>query len=174
MDDNHAPELYHEYLPPELILDPDHPATDPYLQSIELIKRSIISHSSLMHNSHVEIVKQVHLGRRTTAIAESMGLTPTTISRAKGSDDGKRLLSLLRHLSMALEGPMELQRKHYLWRVAKRNEITDPRVGIAAIAEINRMTHQEKTIENTAKGGSSGVVQIMINNNLLPRGDLDS
>ena len=72
---------------------------------------------------------------------------------------------------MALDGPQEAQRAHFLWRIALANEKEDPRVAISAVAEINRMSHQRELF-NTGNAGA-GKLEINISA-ALTRTELDS
>lgn len=161
-----------DMLPPECLLDSDNPANDQYLRQIEAIKRLIVAQSAIMRPTQIEIVKKRHLGKRTKDIAAEVELTPIAVSRNLKDPKSQRLLALLSHLSLLMDGPREAQRINLLSRIANRNELIDPRVSIAAIAEINKMHHQGNVL---AKGGNgpSNVVQIVINNETFPRGVLD-
>lgn len=174
--DGHDPDYASDntdLLPPELLLAPDSLQNDQYLRDIAAIKRLIVSQTSLMHRAHVEICKLAHVGQKREKIAESVDLTPATVSRVVNSPKGKKLRALLSHLSLMMEGPREAHRRNFLWRIAQRNEITDPRVAISALAELNRMTHQERLLEEGNNGGNGNVVQVVINNEHFPRGALD-
>lgn len=162
-----------DLLPPEYLLDSDSPANDQYLRQIEDIKRLIVAQSAIMRPTQIEIVKKRHLGKRTKDIAVEVELTPISVSRSMKDPKAQRLLALLSHLSLMMDGPREAQRKNILCRIALRNELIDPRVSISAIAEINKMSHQGQVL---AKGGNgpSSVVQIIINTETFPRGALDA
>lgn len=160
-----------ELLPPELLLDQTHPANDRYLQSIESIKRYIVSLSATMRYTHVQICKARHLGKTTAQIAEQVELTTFTVGRALKSPPGQKLSALLLHLSLLMEGPRLAHRNHMLWRIAIKNEDRQPRVSIAAIAEMNRSNHQQEALNSAHL--NNNVVQIVINNDMFPRGALD-
>ena len=161
-----------DLLPPEYLLDSDSPANDQYLRQIESIKRLIVSQSALLRPTQIEIVKKRHLGKRTKDIAVEVDMSPISVSRNLKEPQAQRLLALLSHLSLMMDGPREAQRKNLLYRIAARNELIDPRVSISAIAEINKMTHQGQVLAKGG-GGPSNVVQIIINNDTFPRGALD-
>lgn len=160
-----------ELLPPELLLDETHPANDRYLQSIEIIKRHIVSHCAAMRYTHVQICKSRHVGQSTEQIAEQTELTPFTVRRALKSGQGQKLLALLQHLSLLMEGPRLAHRNQMLWRIAISNEKKMPRVAIAALSEMNKSNHQQEALN--AGHLSGNVVQIVINNDMFPRGALD-
>lgn len=135
------PELNVECLPPDVILDDSHPANDAYLKEVAMLKRRLVAHAQTMWPQHVEMVKRRHRGHSPATIAEDLTCKPETVRRVERTAKGQRLMALLCALSQAIEGPMELHRKSFLWRIAERNELVNPRVSIAAIAEINRMGH---------------------------------
>lgn len=161
-----------DFLPPECLLDSDNPANDQYLRQIEALKRLIVAQSALLRPTQIEIVKRRHLGKRTKDIADEVEMSPVSVSRNLKDPKAQRLLALLSHLSLMMDGPREAQRINLLSRIANRNELIDPRVSIAAISEINKMNHQGKVLANGG-GGASNVVQIIINNETFPRGALD-
>jgi hypothetical protein len=157
-------------LPPEALLAPNNPANDEYLRDVAALKRMIVSQTKCLQPTHVEICKKFHTGKKKIDIADEVGLTPVTVGRALKAPAAQKLLALLQHLALMMDGPRDGQRRNFLWRIAIRNEEKDPRVAISAIAEINKMTHLEKQLD---LGIGDNVVQIVINNDLLPRGALD-
>lgn len=172
--DGHDPEFdcaETSLLPPEVLLAPNNPANDEYLRDVEALKRLIVSQTKCLHPAHVEIVKKHHLGKKQVDIAEQVSLTPTTVGRALKAPAAQKLLALLQHLALMMDGPRDAQRRNFLWRIAIANEEKDARVAISAIAEINKMTHQDKQLDAGQLGGN--VVQVVINNEQFPRGALD-
>lgn len=161
-----------DLLPPEYLLDSDNPANDQYLRQIEAIKRLIVAQSAIMRPTQIEIVKKRHLGKRTKDIAAEVELSPVSVSRSMRDPKAQRLLALLSHLGLMMEGPREAQRRNLLWRIATKNELIDPRVAISAVSELNKMSHQGQVLAKGG-GGPSNVVQIVINNETFPRGALD-
>ena len=155
-----------ELLPPELLLDSNHPANDQYIKDISNVKRMIVSHSQSMHPKVVEMCKLAHVGLAHTEIAKKLGRTPGTVGRHVNSDKGQRLLALLSHLKMGIAGPNEAQRINMLWRISKENEESQPKTSISAIAEINRMTITDVNITPTQ-------TTIIVNQTMFPKGDLD-
>lgn len=162
------PDLYSEHLPDDMRLV-DHPADDEYVRGIETIKARILSHSRLMPAHHVRIIKQVHKGVKTAQIAADCDCTPSTVLRVRKTPAGLRLLAMLAYLASAVDAPRDDQRRHVLWRIVKQNAERDPRVAISAIAELNRMSHNDKM---AAAGFQDNKLEIIINNQ-LPRGALD-
>lgn len=160
------------FLPtPESILTKDNPMRDPLLRDIQHIKRAIVARSQSMKREHVEIIKRTHAGEKTRAVSEAVGLTPATVNKVRKSKDGQELMVLLMQLTLLMDGPLEMQRRHMLWRIACENEIENPKVAIAAIAEMNKVDYQKACLEKGMTG--AGTVEIVINANQLPRGALD-
>lgn len=162
-----------ELLPPEALLDSNNPANDNYLREIAMLKRLIVSESKKLKPKHVEMVKKHHLNKTNVLIAEELGVAAGTVGKALKQKPALKLLALLRHLALMMDGPREGQRRNFLWRIAMRNELEDPRTAIAAVAEINKMTHQDKQLELGSAGLGGNVVQVVINNEQFPRGILD-
>ena len=154
------------------LLDETHPATDVYHQSIERLKRAIVQASSDMYPQHVSIAKEAQKGGSYADIGRRLNVCAQTVSNTLKKPKTKYLVELLGYLRMAQDGPQEAQRKHFLWRIAIRNEMEDPRVAISATAEINRMNHNREMFDNGNAG--SGKIEIVINGGLLPRTELDA
>ena len=155
-----------ELLPPELLLDSNHPANDQYIRDISNLKRMIVSHSQSMHPKAVQMCKLAHVGLSHVEIAEKLNRTNGTVGKHVNSDKGQRLLALLSHLKMGIAGPNEAQRINMLWRISRENEEAQPKTSIAAIAEINRMTITDVSIAPTQ-------TTIIVNQTMFPKGELD-
>lgn len=161
-----------ELIPPEFLLDDYHPANDEYLQQQELVQKKLVHISSNMKPKHVQVVKMHFAGSKNTEIAEALELAEGTVSTIINRDDAKRLKALLAFYQMGVEGPNEAQRRNMLWRMALTNEEERPTVSKECIAELNRMDNAAKQIE-LGKQGNNNTVNIIINNETLPRGALD-
>ena len=160
-----------EYLPPDLLLDSAHPASGEFLRNLEMIKKRIVDASCGMWPIHIEVVKLAHSGKKTAVIASKLDLHPKTVRNTLKSPDARRLSALLAYLSLANEGPRVAQQRHMLWQIAVDNRESDPRVSIAANAEITKMRHQREVLEKGLTDGNK--IEIIINNETLPRTVLD-
>lgn len=163
-------------LPDAVLVDKYHPHGDAFTTNLRNIQRAIVTASSKMRPKHVEVVKLYHTGihKSLTKIADHSKLHPSTVRKIVQSPDGLALLTLLRHYAAALEGPRVSQRKHILWRIAVDNEEDNPRIAIAAVAELNRMDMVQHQIESTPNpNGPAPMVNITINQDQLPRTTLD-
>ena len=160
----------HENLPPELLLDENHPSADAFARSARSIQQFIVSTSAKLHAKHVQAVKLQHRGQSSTRIAETLNVTAPSVRRWLNKPAAIKLKSLLNHYQAHIDGPNNALRQHMLWRIARNSELDDPRTSIAALAEINRMNQHN---DNPAQQNSSGGVTIVINPNQFPRGALD-
>lgn len=161
-----------ELIPPEFLLDDFHPANDEYLKQQELVQKKLVHLSSLMKPKHVKVVKMHFAGAPNTEIAEALQYNPQSVSQIINRDDAKRLKALLAFYQHGVDGPNEAQRRNMLWRMAITNEQERPTVSKECIAELNRMDGAVQSLE-MAKQGNNNQVQIIINNEILPRGALD-
>jgi len=161
-----------ELIPPEFLLDDFHPANDEYLRQQELVQKKLVSHSQNMKPNHVKAVKLHFKGLTNVEIAEKLSLAESTVSQIINRDDAKRLKALLAYYQIGIEGPNEAQRKNMLWRMAIVNEAERPTVSKECIAELNRMDNAAKQLDLT-KQGNNNTINIVINNDILPRGALD-
>ena len=156
-----------EYLPPELLLDPYHPDTQPYMQSLKGIQQLIVAASINMTPWHVTAVKAMVRGSKNTEIGVMVQKTPQTITQIKRRKDVKELQALLHHYNQAVDGPNEAQRRRVLWEMAMDFKDIEPNVTLKSIAELNKMTGTYTTNIKTAD------INIVINNEILPKGKLD-
>lgn len=165
--------FHDDAIPVECLLD-DHPLNDDYLRGIENLKRAIIRRSDTMRPHQVAAVKLRHQGYNNQAIAEKLGKKPASISSLLSNDRCKELLALLRYLSLALDGPADAQRRAMLWRIAEASEEDDPRCAISAIAELNRMHHNERQLQALlTQGVGSNRIEIVVSSPALARTTLD-
>ena len=161
-----------EYLPPEMLLDEYHPSNDTYIKSVHQIQRQVVQASALLKPKHVDMVKQQFKGFPNTKIAEQLDCSQNTVSKVLNSPNAKRLLALLTHHQVAVDGPNEAQRLNMLWRIAIDNEKVAPKTSVSASAEITRMTGL--AFEQKQGGRSNQPIIININQDTLPRGVLDA
>lgn len=156
-----------EYLPPELRLDPYHPDNDTFMRELRSIRSAVQAQTMKMRPRHVAIVKDWYRGNATNKeIAQRHNCTPKTVSAVINSDDGKRLYSLLAHLSRKHAGPTEAHRKAVLHEIMVDNKKERPQVSIAAVQEMNRM-------DGIGKDKVDTKVVVQIDNNIFPKGPLD-
>ena len=164
------PTIDHTLLPPELVLDPKHPANDEYIRNAQNIQRAIVAVSKKLSPRAVQATKLKHKALPTREIAERLNVTPTTISKLTKSKDAKTLLTLLGYYASLVAGPHVAQRTAMLWRIATDNESKAPRTAIAALAELNKVDLAYKEMQTGANQKSPIVV---INQETLPRTVLD-
>lgn len=168
-----ADTFHDECIPPDMLLD-DHPLNDEYLRQIEQLKRRIVKHSHTLRPAQLRAVKLRHQGYSNIVIAEKLNRSPSSISATLGKDNCVQLLAMLRYLALALEGPQESQRRAMLWRIAEANEEDDPRCAISAIAEINRMSHNERQLQALlTNGAGTNRIEIVVQSPALARTTLD-
>ena len=157
-----------EYLPPELLLDVHHPANADYMQNLNSIKRTIVARTMTMLPRHVDIVKRKVAGVSHADIAIELSVAPQTIGNILKRQDALELRALLEHYNLAVDGPNDAHRRRMLWEIAVENQQLEPKVSISSIVEINKMNG---TYNTAAKDTA---INITINNNLLPKGKLDT
>ena len=155
-------------LPPDLVLDQNHPANDAYIASTQHIQKMIVAQSAQMRPKEVETTKLAHQGMNQTEIGQRLSISPATVGKTLRKEPPQRLRALLSHYDAAIEGPHRAQRKAMLWRIARANEADDPRVAISALSELGKGDDQPSDL--LSKGGTT---QIIINTQQLPRGALD-
>lgn len=160
---------------PDEFLDRAHPENDQYMQGVEHIQRQIMHQTTLLRSKQVQILKSVFAGNNFIETGRLHGTAATTVSRLVKSENGQRLLNLLQYHLKLIEGPNEAQRRNMLWRMAQADEKLDPKTAIKALAELNKMHYQTKQLDQalTTPNAPAAQVHIHIDQNLMPRGNLD-
>jgi hypothetical protein len=161
-----------EDLPPELLLDPEHPDNDPYFQQLNHINRAVMDASARLRPLQKHAVMLHRTGLSYTEIAKKLDIAPATASRYVNSTEGKRFTNVLEFHQRHIDGPQFDHRKNILYRIALEQQKMSPGVAINAIKEINKMTGTY----GDPSGGfeNNGTINIQINGELLPRGVLDT
>jgi|TARA_R110000803_G_scaffold20373_2_gene52539 predicted transcriptional regulator len=121
-----------------------------------------------MAPKHVDIVKRKIAGVTNKNIAVELNVTAQTVGKTLQRQDAQELRALLEHYNMAMDGPNDAHRRRMLWEIAVDNQAIEPKVSISSIVEINKMNG---TYQTAAKDTA---INITINNNLLPKGKLDT
>lgn len=142
------------------------PFNDQYHQEVNGLKQTIAELTSQMKPKHVEVVKLRHAGQSRAETCEELGITPQRYHLILKREDSKHLLTLLSLMRQTIDGPNKEQRFHMLWRICVDNELKAPRTAIAAIAEMNKMAG--------VKGEGSGGITVIVQNNVLNAGALDT
>ena len=153
-----------------------HPNNDRYMRSLEHIQRQIMSVTHQLRPKQVNMLKSVFAGLNFAEAARLHNASPPTVSNLVKSKLGSDLLTALQYHQVMLEGPNLAQRRNMLWRIAQRSEEIDPKITIAAITEVNKMTfaqHAAKTAEFNTQTPNTAGPEIRIPQDLLPAGELD-
>ena len=163
----HLDEMTEEQLPIELLNDPAHPQNDQFYQSLNQIKRAILHQSAILRPIQVNAAKAALSGITHVKIAKKLDVHPQSVGKYLRDPGVKRLQELIRHMQHMLDGPTNEHRKNILYRIAIDNEHQRPSVSVSAIDMINKMSggYDQQAPNNT--------VNITINNELLPKGELD-
>lgn len=158
---------YQEALPDHVALDPYHPDNDEYTKTERRLRALCVTAAKKMRPKHVDIITMHVLGTKNADICQKVGLGSATVSKVLNDPKNDELKAILHHLNRHREGATLNHRKGILYRIAIDNEQNRPNTSISAIQEINKMTgvYQEQSTPNK--------IQIVINNELLPRTVLD-
>lgn len=155
---------------PEVEHNPYHPANDAFNKDIRHVQNIIMAAQRQMKPKHVKITKMHFAGKKNVDIAATVGLTPQTIGNVIHGAEAQRLLSLLVYIEAAVEGPTAAQRRAVLTRIMVDHEKKNPKIALAAVAEMNKMDLNKHAID---QGGGPGQVNITINQSTFPRTALD-
>lgn len=130
------------------------------------IKTQIVQLSKDMEPWQANACKRYAHGDAINAISKDLKKSFGRVKTALSEHNAMLVVELWRAVITYQEGPNEAQRKAMLWRIARDNEKCAPKEARGAIEAINRMIE--------AKNGRTGNrIEIVINNELLPRTKLD-
>lgn len=175
--DQHLTNLFHDFadpnddLPPELLLDPEHPDNDRYFDALAHIKRAVMDAQQRLRPLQRHAVMLHRQGLKNTEIAKKLDLNDNTIGKYINSPEAQRLMRVMDHHQHQLDGPNFEHRKAILYRIALEQEKKQPKTTITAIQEINKMSGVYQ--DGPGSGGVHNEINIQINGELLPRGPLD-
>ena len=158
---------HYENLPPEMLLDADHPHNDQYYKGLHRIDRAIAAVRTKMKPKHVQIILLHHQGHDGTDIAERVKVSTATVSKALNSKNGQELISLLHFRAGKLDAPSEQLRQHVLWRIVRREEEDRPNIAVSAIDTLNKM------VGTYAREENKNEINITINGDVFKKGELD-
>ena len=160
-----------EILPSELMLNDDHPDRDQFSQDCRDVERQIYAFGRMMKPKRRELSRLLRTHMKPPQIAKKLGVSLDSIYRWCKRPDVIRLTTLLDYQQRLVDGATASHRKAVLWRVALDNEQQRPNITIQAVQEINRMSG---AYQDAGNGNTNNVVNIQINGELLPRGNLDT
>lgn len=154
---------------PDALQNVYHYAQDEFVQAAIALKKEISNKLRGIPPEHRIIAKRYSQGVSGAQIARDLGKDERNTWRIIKSKKVAAVIDMLHHYELVLDGPMEMQRKNMLWRIAVRSEMKSPKVAVEALDKLNRMNHTY-TPEG---GGGVGTINIIINNANLPKGALD-
>ena len=138
------------------------PANDAYIAQTKHLQGRLTAQARVMRPSHVAIAKLLDAGYKNKEIALRVRMTPSTISGIKNSEDVKQLRSLMNKYTSLLAGATQAMRDSMLYRIAVRNEICDPKVAISAIAEMNKLVHNDRVHQLNKKTGGTATQTVIV------------
>ena len=159
------PALSRAEMPETLSNDKYYVANDAFVKKGLEVMEEIKALEASTETHLAQLAKGLAHGRALRAVSKEIGRRLEHCKRDRDLPIVVQLISYWRHYFNLMDGPNELMRKQMLWRIAVDNERVDPKEATKALAELNRMSVQKKT--------GTGVINIVINNEKLPRGSLD-
>ena len=159
-------EASQEMIPESLRANDYYAANDQYVQDEHRVKREIAEYivSRNLEPWEVELAKLTAQGVAKASIAKQLGKRRATVIERMENPVIAQLTHYFLHLKIYQDAPNEGLRMQMLWRIAKRNEQTDPDTTIKALRTMNDM----------AKGRQGGGgFNIVINGVDLQKGALD-
>lgn len=138
------------------------PANDSYLAMTSHLQGRLTAQARVMRPSHIAIAKLLDTGLKNKDIALRVRMTPQAISNIKHSEPVKELRSLMNKYSSLIAGSTQAMRDNMLYRIAVRNEISDPKVSISAIAEMNKLVHNDRVHDLNKKTGGNATQTVIV------------
>ena len=138
------------------------PANDAYLEMTAHLQGRMTNLARVLRPSQLAMIKLADQGHKTAYIAAQTRTCPATVLRTLKLPRSVDLLNLMRKYSQLIEGVTSAMKDAMLYRIAVANEINDPRISIAAIAELNKTEHNDRTHQlNQKQGGTSNQTVIV-------------
>ena len=132
------------------------PANDAYLAMTQHLQGRLMVCAKQLRPSHLAIAKLADAGLKNKDIAERVRLAPESVCNILKKPLVREVRELMTKYSMLVAGSTQAMRDAMLYRIAVRNEISDPKVAISAIAEMNKLVHNERVHQlNQKQGGTS-------------------
>jgi hypothetical protein len=140
------------------------PANDALIGMMKELQQSMTRAARGMRPSHLAIAKLADKNMKTIDIAAQTRLTVAAVYNALRNPQVIKLRDTMTQYQGLLAGCTQVQRDNMLYRIAVRAEIPEPKIAIAALAELSKTEHNAKTRQMQQKqGGTSNqtvVVQI--------------
>ena len=113
-------------------------ADDPHYHTLALIQTELASLRRKVGTKRQQVPFLYMQGLSRTQIAKKTNVNYVTVCAALKSEEGKRMMALIQRSNQIEHGPSMQARQHMLWRIAVRNEKTNPRVSLAAVDTLNK------------------------------------
>lgn len=165
-DDKLPTEFQSNNTPLAVVEDQYYPPNEFSRQKEHELKGQIVELSKELLPWEIKACKRYANGDSINAIAKDLKKSFGATKSALSAHVAQQVVELWRAVHIYQEGPNEAQRKNMLWRIAVDNEKEAPKEARGAIEAINRMI-------DSKNGRTGNRIEIVINNELLPRTKLD-
>lgn len=167
MNDNLLPAELERRLVPSLVADDEYYPENEYSKQKELaIKDQIIQLNGELEPWQSEVARRTAYGETPNALSKTLKKSHKLIVGCLNMHTTQQVIALWQAVIVYQQGPNEAQRKNMLWRIAIDNEKADPKEATKAINAINAM-------EDNKRGIGNNKIEIVINNETMPRTALD-
>lgn len=156
-----------EHRPLAVVEDRYYPENELSARKEHELKKQIVELSKDFEPWQAKACQRYAYGEGITSVASNVKRANGVVKKWLDSYAAQQVLALWHAVQVYQQGPNEAQRRNMLWRIALDNEKEDPKEARGAIAELNRMDDAKRGI-----GGNK--IEIVINNELLPRTKLDA
>jgi len=133
-----------ELIPTALSVNDYYVLNDQFVQDEIAAKKEIAKYALTLEPWEVLLAKRVSEGANLDKVAKEVGKRRVDVAARAKHPSVERLVHQYLALRAHQDGPNELLRRNMLWRIAVKNETTDPKESIKAIAELNRMAQARK------------------------------
>jgi hypothetical protein len=128
----------------ELLLSEQHATIHPGDPMYDELGRQMARASNLtaaLTPKRREIARQWLTAATQVDIAERVGCSMTTVSKALKDPLVRDLIGVYQRINTIYQGPKQQERANLLWRIALNNEDTNPKTSIQAVDVLNKMDH---------------------------------
>jgi len=160
-------------LPAEFLLDETHPANQSFMQNLRSIDGAIRAASHGVKPQIIRTAQLAYKGFKNAAIAEEVGVAPSTVASYKKTEEFHRIIALLVHREQFSSAPTQEMKENLLWEIAINSKKTSPGTSVSAVEALNRMEQARNDRADRLKGLLGAPTTVIINPDLMPKTSLD-
>lgn len=144
------------------LVDSHNPANDLYVQMSKHLQQRMVVAARQLRPSHLAIAKLAQAGHPIKDIAAQVKLVPQSVRNILKTPMVVELNDTMQKYHALQAGMTKAMRDAMCYRIALRNEISDPKVALAAIQELNKLDHNDRQHALNQKQGGQRTQTVVV------------